>query len=390
MLINCPECNKEISDKAYACPNCGYPINNQPQQNTRQNAPRATSKRYSRLPNHYGSIRFLSGNRRKPYGAYPPVTEYKDNGTAVTPKALGFFETYNQALECLAKYNSDPYDVSTSRLTFSEVFEMYYEDKFIKNKKKVYSKSSINSTRSAFNNLSALHSVPMKELRTNQMQMCIDNSTLRHASLEIMVNVLKQVSVYALQRDIIIKDYAQYITINIADDDEKGIPFSENDLKILWEHKEDKTVQYILIMIYTGMRISELEKLELHLDDGYVVGGLKTSAGKNRIIPIHDAIKPFADILNTKMFKAGYFRDSAFYPTLNKLGIAFANESTKHTPHDCRHTFSWLCDKYKVDDLTKHLIMGHSIVKMDIEKSVYGHRTIEELKEEIKKIRVSF
>ena len=25
-LISCPECNKEISDKAWACPNCGYPI----------------------------------------------------------------------------------------------------------------------------------------------------------------------------------------------------------------------------------------------------------------------------------------------------------------------------------------------------------------------------
>lgn len=27
-LINCPECGKEISDKATNCPNCGYPINN--------------------------------------------------------------------------------------------------------------------------------------------------------------------------------------------------------------------------------------------------------------------------------------------------------------------------------------------------------------------------
>lgn len=26
-LINCPECNKEISDKALNCPNCGVPIN---------------------------------------------------------------------------------------------------------------------------------------------------------------------------------------------------------------------------------------------------------------------------------------------------------------------------------------------------------------------------
>ncbi len=28
-LIKCPECGKEISDKAEKCPNCGYPISNQ-------------------------------------------------------------------------------------------------------------------------------------------------------------------------------------------------------------------------------------------------------------------------------------------------------------------------------------------------------------------------
>lgn len=29
MLITCPECNREISDKAGSCPNCGYPIASQ-------------------------------------------------------------------------------------------------------------------------------------------------------------------------------------------------------------------------------------------------------------------------------------------------------------------------------------------------------------------------
>ena len=28
MLIKCPECGREISDKAVSCPGCGYPINN--------------------------------------------------------------------------------------------------------------------------------------------------------------------------------------------------------------------------------------------------------------------------------------------------------------------------------------------------------------------------
>lgn len=27
-IINCPECNKGISNKAESCPNCGFPINN--------------------------------------------------------------------------------------------------------------------------------------------------------------------------------------------------------------------------------------------------------------------------------------------------------------------------------------------------------------------------
>ena len=29
-LINCPECNKEISDRATSCPHCGYPISSAP------------------------------------------------------------------------------------------------------------------------------------------------------------------------------------------------------------------------------------------------------------------------------------------------------------------------------------------------------------------------
>ncbi len=28
-LINCPECNKDVSEKADSCPNCGYPIRNE-------------------------------------------------------------------------------------------------------------------------------------------------------------------------------------------------------------------------------------------------------------------------------------------------------------------------------------------------------------------------
>ena len=42
-LINCPECSNSVSDKAFACPRCGYPIS--------QSAPR----RRLRLVDHFKS-----------------------------------------------------------------------------------------------------------------------------------------------------------------------------------------------------------------------------------------------------------------------------------------------------------------------------------------------
>lgn len=384
-LIECVECQNRISDKAYSCPHCGYPLNPMPMM-VQASKPVRSRKKYSRMPNHYGSIRNLGGGRRKPYAVYPPVTQYKDNGTAILPKALGYFETYNQALECLALYNNNPQEIN-ARITFEEVYQEYYDDKYLRNKKKTYSASSIRSCQSAFANLAELHKMPIADLRTSQMQNCIDNCSLKHASLELMVGLLKQVSKFALQRDYIKKDYAQFVRVNVPDDDEKGVPFTETEIKKLWENKDDYSVKIILIMVYTGMRISELEKLEMHLDEGYVVGGVKTKAGKNRIIPVHKAIAPFMNDIGDD-FNGSRFRDEYFHATMARLGMSKASTGERHTPHDCRHTFSWLADKFKIDSLAKHLIMGHSVSKMDIELSTYGHRTKEELIAEISKIKI--
>lgn len=35
-LINCPECGKDVSTSADACPHCGYPINKQASLNTEE------------------------------------------------------------------------------------------------------------------------------------------------------------------------------------------------------------------------------------------------------------------------------------------------------------------------------------------------------------------
>ena len=193
---------------------------------------------------------------------------------------------------------------------------------------------------------------------------------------------------FAVENDIVEKDYAKFVTNNHEDNNEKGEPFSPEELGILWKNKKDITVQMILIMIYTGFRIKAFETIELNTEEMYLKGGVKTAAGKGRIVPIHPAIRKFTLNFPTNFpdFKVANFRKTRFYPTLQRLGIAITANGKKHTPHDCRHTFSWLCDKYRVDELSKHLLMGHSPGK-DVEKAVYGHRTLEELRAELHKIQ---
>ena len=68
------------------------------------------------------------------------------------------------------------------------------------------------------------------------------------------------------------------------------------------------------------------------------------------------------------------------YDKLDELGIE------KHTPHDCRHTFSMLCDKYGVNENDKKTMLGHAF--QDVTNKVYRHRSLEELRKQIEKIQV--
>ena len=69
------------------------------------------------------------------------------------------------------------------------------------------------------------------------------------------------------------------------------------------------------------------------------------------------------------------------YGALEMLGIE------KHTPHDCRHTFSALCEKYEVQENDRKRMLGHSFGN-DITNKTYGHRNLEDLRTEICKIKI--
>lgn len=383
MLINCPECDSTVSDKAYSCPHCGYPLKIPP---TVKQAPSRSRVRFKRLPSGFGTIKHLSGKRRNPYVAYPTVKEkgYMLSGSPITRAAIGYYPTYQDAYNALLDYNRKPYDVESKDITFGEVHQMFFAEKF-NDPNRNYSDSSLRSAKSGFSNLKSIHDTPIRRLKTYQLQQVMDECTLKHASLELMLMCLKGVYAFAVKNDIVDKDYSQYVEIKRVEDDEKGEPFTEDQINILWKHKDNPAAQIVLIMIYSGLRIKELETIKIDLENNIMVGGLKTRSGKNRTIPIHPYIKNMLADFNPKKFKADGFRDRKFYPLLQDLSMLASDKGTKHTPHDCRHTFVWLADKYKLDPLSKKMIVGHAL-GTDIDDNTYGHRTKEELYSEICKI----
>lgn len=371
----------------------------------------AKRKKHPKLPNGFGSIKYLGKGRTNPYAVHPPTTEFSLNGTPKTPKAICYVDDWYKGFYALMEYNNGTFDSKTlqeiktkdgdteydiaSKIiaahnnmtrasqgakTFADVYAEFFDYKFNRDKTRSYSESSKNSTRAAYKNCSTLHSKIFKDIRTQDLQRVVDDCPLKHASKELIIHLYNQMYAYADMQDITVRDYSSHVKINTADDDEKGVPFSANEIDILWAHTDNDIIRCILIMIYSGFRITAYQSLEINIKDGYFRGGVKTAASKNRVVPIHPLIYNYVcnDLplftLNSKSFRQYFNR------VLSDFGI------TGHTPHDCRHTFSWLCDKYAVDPFSKKLLLGHSLGS-DVTDAKYGHRTQEELSIEIGKIK---
>ncbi|MGN1083539.1 MAG: zinc-ribbon domain-containing protein [Lachnospiraceae bacterium] len=389
-LILCPECGHTVSDKAISCPGCGYPLLLPTAAGIFPCFPTVASSLQKRrkLPNGYGSIKKLGGNRSRPFAVYPPATGRSPDGSLPTPPAIGYYKDWDSAFDALSEYHRAPCGIFPGSGTFADVYQAFYREKFETNRRSL-SASSRYAYETAFKNCAPLHRRCFSELRKQELQEILDRCTLGYSSVCNLKKLFGQMYRFAIENDIVEKDYAQFVRINQENDNERGEPFSPEELALLWENKEDRTVQMILIMIYSGFRIKAYETIEINTTDWYFKGGVKTAAGKGRIVPIHNSIREFSLEFRKHFpnFRVENFRKNHFYPTLKRLGIFITANGKKHTPHDCRHTFSWLCDKYALDELSKHLLMGHSPGK-DIEKSVYGHRTLDELRNEIEKIKV--
>ena len=142
MLIQCPECDLQVSDKANTCPHCGYPL----KPDAKPKSSRKPNKR-RRLPNGFGQISEIKGrNLRNPFRAMVTVGKDKNGKPICKPlKPESYFPTYNDAYTALVEFNKNPYDLEPS-ITVKELYYKWTPEYF----KTLKSDDSARATTSAW------------------------------------------------------------------------------------------------------------------------------------------------------------------------------------------------------------------------------------------------
>ena len=380
-------------------------------------------KKHPRLPNGFGQICRLSGNRNNPYAVYPPSDQFDRNGRYLRKKALCYVSEWLIGFAVLTAYRAGTYtpgmeleiaedyykdqqqekDRSViSRIladysacaaavrgkepekTFSQVYQEFYTWKFERKGARAYSKKSVYAMQNAFNRSSALHDRPFASIRAVDLQAVVDACDKKHATKETLCNLFHGMYKYADLAGICSIDYSRHVRIETPDDDEGGIPFTEDDVRRFWEDRADPVAEMLLIMCLSGYRIEEYKTMEIDLDAGTFCGGSKTEAGMHRIVPIHSGLLELvADRLGRYGGKLIPYTSNTFRRKMEEYMTSIRME-IHHTPHDCRHTFSALAEKYHIAENDRKRMLGHAL--KDITNKVYGHRTVQDLREEIEKI----
>ncbi len=395
-LLKCPECKHDVSDKAAACPHCGYPMNS-----PTSTKPRIRNGKPTKLPNGFGTVYKLSGKRSKPFRAVKTDKWIFDTATGKSKQiryTIGYYATREEAMIALADYNENPYDIKTDSITFSEVYEKWNKNYF----PTLSSPSSIRTITAAYAYCNGLYNMRMRDIKVSHLEGTIINANVGDSTKGRIKSLFNMMYKYAVAHDIVEKDYAQVMFANgnpIKRDRTKNpLPFTQDEIETLWNNLQIPFTDMVLIGIYSGWRPQELSILkveDIDLENGTMKGGLKTDAGKNRIVPIHPVIKPLIEnrIKEAMSMQSEYLFNDAngqqgTHMTYDKYRNRFKKVMNRlkfdHRPHETRHTFITKAKACNVDEYILKLIVGHAIE--DITEKVYTHRTMAQLRKEIEKI----
>jgi integrase len=330
-------------------------------------------------------------------------------------KPESYFATYNDAYNALMEYNKSPYDLDPS-LTVKKVYDEWSEKYF----PRLESDSSIRGIKSSWNYCSSIHDMGIRDVRARHVRSCIeegyviDKGEKRYASKNTKNRIKSTLNLlldYAVEYEYVDRNYARDVKMadslskESAGNSSKHMSFSDEEMFKLWENVNTRLyVDVILIQCYSGWRPTELIELRLEdidLKEWTMTGGIKSDAGINRTIPVHEKIK---ELVEKKYYEAVELRSDYLINCLDRksendmLNFSYKKYSNrfagviedlglneKHLPHDPRKHFVTIAKRYGVDEYAIKRMIGHAID--DLTEKVYTERDIQWFRDEMKKIK---
>lgn len=250
--------------------------------------PRKTLKR----ANGTGTVYKLQGRRRRPWAA------------AKNRTIIGYYETKTAATEALNRLTGRSLD-DRYNMTFADVFKEWKAEHY----KEITGAGQASYNR-AYDVFAPLHRKKFRELRTADFQAALDPYMKQsHSTVSKHKQLITQMSSWAMREELITTNFASFVRIPENVKKEKEI-FSDDDIAKLEADGSD-AAKIVLMLVYTGMRIGELFALPAEdCHETYVVGGEKTDAGRNRVIPIRPEgrgyFRYFAQQADAPLLLSGY------------------------------------------------------------------------------------
>ena len=292
-------------------------------------------------------------------------------------------------------------------MTMEETYEAW---------KKIYESRIVPSTmvcyKSAYNHFKKLHGIDMRKITSDDLQECMDNCPSGHRTHQNMKCIAGLLWGYAFDQNIVDKDITDNLFIGRGKSVQRD-PITEEAVKAIKESIGNvRYADYIYALCWLGFRPTELLGLKkdmlfstVIMDEEtkeektiwYFINGMKTEAGKDRIVvvpdPILDIVLARKDVEGTdllfpqylynrknppefmgfKQMTHEYFNKHCFKPLMQSLGF-----SEKLVPYCARHTYADKLKKADGSDKDKAALIGHSDYLFTQER--YQSTAIQDLK----------